>query len=90
MKPQQWWKKNPKNSDGNIKWNHLIPAGIYVIDRNWCLGSIQLESNNKTDSLITSKYLYKMLIQSLNNQQFIPLPTASSARRTFNILNAIQ
>jgi hypothetical protein len=89
LKTEQWWKKTPVNSISNINitYNDKIPSGIYIIDKQFCKYSIKLSSNNKTDTLIDSQYLYIMLKHSINQKLFIALPSPNKQLK-FNILNA--
>jgi hypothetical protein len=89
LKSEKWWKKNPIQSVSNIKitYNDEIPSGIYLIDKQFCKYYIKLTSNNKTDTLIESQYLYIMLKRSISQQLFIGLPSPNKELK-FNILNA--
>jgi hypothetical protein len=77
LKNQIWWKKSPKKPSRNVAYSREIRAGIYLIDKDFCKQHVLLTSNNKTNSLVSSEYLYIMLLNSINNDLFIefPLPT---------------
>jgi len=47
----QWWK----NKNG---YTDVIKSGFYIIDKNFCKKNIKLTSNNKSDSVIETKYIY--------------------------------
>jgi len=66
LKTEQWWK-NGMNND-------IIKSGIYIIDKKYCKKYITLTSNNKTNDLIDSHKLYKMLKRSIQQNHFIELP----------------
>ena len=89
LKSEQWWKNTPKKTVSNIQvtYNDTIPAGIYIIDKQFCKYYVKLSSNNKTDTLIESPFLYIMLKRSLHLNLYISLPVPN-AQLTFNILNA--
>lgn len=89
LKTEQWWKKNPNTTNSGIKiiYNDIIPSGIYIIDKQFCKHYIKLASNNKTNTLVESPYLYIMLKRSLTLQLFIELPDPNNTV-SFNILNA--
>lgn len=89
LKSEKWWEKNPKQTHSNIKivYNDVMPAGIYIIDKQFCKYYINLKSNNKTNTLIESQYLYIMLKRSISQQLFISLPEPNKDLK-FNILNA--
>ncbi len=75
LKEQQWWKKSPiKPLFNDVVYSTSIPAGIYLIDKEFCKRSVKLSSNNKTNTLIESEYLYIMLLSSINNDLFIEFP----------------
>lgn len=75
LKNQVWWKKSPVSPKfNNVQYSINIPAGIYLIDKEFCKRSIVLSSNNKTNTLIDSEYLYIMLLNSINNDLFIEFP----------------
>ena len=88
-KEEQWWKKNPKQIKCpiKIKYTHKIPRGVYIIDKKYCKYYVELSSNNKTNTLIDSQYLYIMLVRSINQKLFINLPKPNNKIK-FNILNA--
>lgn len=86
MKSQRWWKTAPKNHTSS-GWNSIIPMGIYFVSSVWCKCNISISSNNKTNTLITSTNLYKMLIYSLRNNVYIELPSYTN-QLEFRILNA--
>ena len=65
IKSVQWWKTRPKKKiDENVEYNTLVKSGIYLIDKEYCKEHVKLSKNNKTNSLITSQYLYLMLFNS--------------------------
>ena len=75
-----WWKKSPKlKSQEDILYNDMVPAGFYLVDKDFCKKNIKLSSNNKTNTLIQSQDLYWMLqysrSQGLSVTLPIPLPT---------------
>lgn len=85
LKTCKWWKmKYPIIFGEQINFGITIPAGIFIIDKNYCRYKVMLSSNNKTNSLIDSKYLYMMLIDSMRRDMFIKLPKESK-KYTFDI-----
>jgi hypothetical protein len=62
LKSQKW-----------LKTSKFIPSGLYFIPNDFCKQNIQLKQNNKTNSLIDSKNLYKMLEYSLENNLCIQI-----------------
>jgi hypothetical protein len=90
LKSGQWWKKPcQKNNliNENIIYNDCIKSGIYLINKNYCRDNVKLSSNNKTDKMIESLYVYKMLKNSIENDLYIELPEPDKTI-TFNICNA--
>jgi len=85
----QWWKKRDpvKKPELNINYRDVIHSGIYIVDKQFCKYYINLKSNNKTNTLIESQYLYIMLKRSISQQLFISLPDPNKELK-FNILNA--
>ena len=89
LKSDKWWRKNPTEIVSKIKitYNDTIPSGIYIIDKQFCKYYIQFTSNNKTNTLIDSQYLYIMLKRSISLKCWIELPIPDNMVE-FNILNA--
>lgn len=88
LKTEQWWKKNPKQkTSAKITYDDVVPAGIYIIDKQFCKKNITLSSNNKTDTLIDSQQLYIMLKRSMFQNLWIEMPKPNKQLQ-FNILNA--
>ena len=89
LQTQTWWKSKPNKiiSNKNITYNDEIKTGIYFIDKKYCKMFIKLSSNNKTNSLIDSQYLYLMLKRSMMLKLYIELPKPNKTI-DFNILDA--
>lgn len=91
LKSQRWWIKSPMTNNIcsliKIEYNDIIPSGFYIIDKNFCKKHIILKSNNKTNSLIESQYLYIMLKRSIQLKTFICIPEPNESSN-FNILKA--
>jgi hypothetical protein len=89
LKTEKWWKTKPNKIISNkiITYNDEIKSGIYFIDKKYCKRYIKLSSNNKTNSLIDSQYLYFMLKRSIMLRLYIELPTPNK-NIEFNILQA--
>ena len=88
LKTEQWWKISPKNRyNERIVYNTTMESGIYLIDNKYCKKFVKLSTNNKTNTLIESQYLYTMLKRSLFQQLFIKIPLPNKVV-TFNILDA--
>ena len=89
LKTEQWWKNKPNkiNANDNINYTNIIKSGIYLIDKDYCKNHVKLSNNNKTNTLITSEYLYKMLNYSIANNLYIDIPKPNKVIE-FNILNA--
>ena len=58
-------------------FTEIIKSGFYLIDKDYCKNNITLISNNKSNSIIKSKDIYKMIQYSLTNNLFIELPKIS-------------
>ena len=87
-KSEQWWKKPIKDDKIKYKVNSytdMIPAGIYLVDKQFCKKNVVLSSNNKTNSLIESQYLYGMMKRSLDKSMFIELPIPNK-KLAFNFI----
>lgn len=78
LKSGKWWQ------NGN---NDIIGAGLYFVNKNYCSKYIKLSSNNKTNSLISSDFVYNMLLDSIRKKKFIKIPN-NNRIYTFNILKA--
>jgi hypothetical protein len=89
LKTEKWWKKNPTKSNIKITYNDTIPSGIYIIDKQFCKYFVELSSNNKTNTLIESQYVYRMIKRSISQNLCIDLPAPNNNLK-FNILNAFE
>lgn len=93
LKTEQWWKSAPKGTlPDEIVSNFFstpIKAGIYFVSHNYCKANVCLASNNKTNSLIETIPLYKMLKQSIAENMVIEFPNDFPVTR-FNILSAFE
>lgn len=78
LKTGRWWKKEN---------NKIIYSGIYIIDKEYCIEYVKLSSNNKTNSLISSEFVYEMLIHCIDKKKFIKIPECNKTYE-FNILNS--
>lgn len=88
LKEQIWWKKSPiKPLFNDVVYSTSVPAGIYLIDKEFCKRSVKLSSNNKTNTLIESEYLYLMLLSSINNNLFIEFPKPDNNVREIDFTN---
>ena len=74
LKSEQWWKRGPKDEVTNIDYTKNMLKGIYIVDKEFCRQNIKISTNNKSNTLITQKYLYMMLNRSIENNCFIQLP----------------
>jgi hypothetical protein len=87
---EKWWKTEPtKKIPTKIKtsYSDTIPAGFYIVNKNFCKSYVKLNKNNKTNSLIENQYLYLMLQNSLRTKRFIALPPPNQ-ELVFTISNA--
>lgn len=88
LKEGKWWKRKvPKDEHKNINFFENIPAGIFLIDKYYCKENVMLSTNNKTNTLIESKYLYMMLQHSITSNLYIQFPKLKN-KYTFDILSA--
>ena len=87
LKTQQWWKKKQNNTTNDDNYNDVITSGIYLINKYFCKKNIILSNNNKTNSLIDSINLYKMIKHSITMNLYLEIPSANKDIE-FNILNA--
>lgn len=88
LKTCKWWKRKPSSCiDDGIDFTKTIPAGIYIVDKYYCKNKVVLASNNKTNSLIDSKYLYMMLYNCMERGHYMTLPEESK-KYTFDILQS--
>lgn len=88
LKTELWWKTKPKTDvNKNIAYNKPVKAGIYIIDKNYCNRYIKLASNNKTNTMITSNHLYRMINSSIIQNLYINIPDPNIVYN-FDILNA--
>jgi hypothetical protein len=87
LKTEKWWEKKPLKTHGNLNYTNTIKSGIYLLDKDFCKKTVNLVSNNKTDTMIKNVFLYGLLQNSLEKDLFIEFP-APSKILDFNILNA--
>lgn len=57
LKTQRWCKKPSKTQKSSDCFN-IIKAGIYLLDKEYCKRIVKLGSNNKTNALVKSVFLY--------------------------------
>lgn len=83
------WYKNQKKSENlpDDYYNKNIPAGIFLINKDYCKDNIILTSNNKTNSFIDNMNLYRMLMNSIESDLYIKLPPINKILN-FNIMNS--
>ena len=81
----QWWKK--KLPESHISYCDTIMAGMYIIPKNYCKRNITLSSNNKTDTRINKRELYKMLHYSISQNLYLEFPPPNKNIK-FDILRA--
>lgn len=74
LNSDQWWKTKPKKADNEIVYNNIVNSGIYLIDKDYCKSNIKLKKNNKSNSVIDSTNLYKMIDNCVKNDLYIRLP----------------
>ena len=90
LRTSKWWVNSPNiKCNEKITFNDTIPSGIYLIDKKFCKRYVKLSSNNKTDTLIDSQYLYLMLKRSLSQKLFIEIPEPNEIL-TFSIRAGIK
>ena len=71
----RWWKKTPNNpSSKSYTWNQVIYSGIYVVDTFKSSNFLVLKSNNKSNSIIDSKDMFRMLVDAANDGFFVKIP----------------
>ncbi len=65
----KWWK----NKIEDIDYTKTIKSGFYFVSKYFCSKNIKLSSNNKSNSIIDSKNLYKILLNSIDNNMFVEI-----------------
>lgn len=80
LNTSNWWKKLPGYSE-------CIHSGFYFVDPQWCKDNVTLSSNNKTNTLICKKDVYKMIQYAKASGTFIPFPNTPQTCK-FDILSA--
>ena len=60
-----------------------MPSGIFIIDKYYCKNHVILNSNNKTNTLIESKYLYMMLNNCIKQGLHIQFPECTKKYITY-------
>lgn len=72
---KRWWKNGPKNPrHESIEWNREIKSGFYFIDVARASYYIQLTANNKSDAIIDSQDMYRMLVDASDEGNFVEVP----------------
>ena len=102
LKTEQWWKSRPRpakpaiqgsagghssDSESLVEYNQIMPSGIFLVDKYFCKQHIALSSNNKTNTLIDSKSLYRMLHHSVCQNLYVEIPPPNETI-PFDILHA--
>ena len=81
LKSGKWWVKGPKNPLKDIDYTRIIPAGLYIIDKDWAKNNIVISTkSNKTNAKIDKHYVYEALITSMENKTFLELPDHMNVR----------
>ena len=71
----KWWVNGPAAPrHQSIEWNREIKSGFYIIDMRKAADYIELKSNNKSDSIIDSQDMYRMLTEAVNEEGFVEIP----------------
>jgi hypothetical protein len=73
---EQKWAQGPTkqfNDHDKEYYTDIMPCGFYLVNK-CCQNWTKLTQNNKTNSLVDSKYVYEMLKTAKENDLFIPLP----------------
>ena len=80
LKGEKWWKQKPGFTDE-------IKSGIYLVDASFCRKHVDIDQNNKTNTLIKPDNVYKMIKHSIERDLFIELPPPNRTFQ-FDILSA--
>ena len=48
--------KKPLKTHGNLNYTNNIKSGIYLLDKDFCKKTVNLVSNNKTDTMIKNVF----------------------------------
>ena len=71
----RWWKNAPANPSSNsYTWNQKICSGIYVANLSEASKYLILKSNNKSDSIIDSQGMFRILVDAKRGGNFIEIP----------------
>lgn len=71
----KWWKGSPKNPNHkSIVWNQEISSGFYVINMVKAAKYIVLKQNNKSDAIINSQDMYRMLLETVEEGNYVKIP----------------
>lgn len=88
---KQWWKRGPKQQNHDlITWNREVKSGFYIINMVRAAEFIVLKQNNKSDAIIDSQDMYRMLLESVEAGNFVEVPEPNKVGRlrfSFNYEN---
>ena len=72
---KKWYKNGPQNPvHESIDWKREIKSGFYFIDVVSASEYIELKSNNKSDAIIDSQDMYRMLVDAVDEGNFVEIP----------------
>ena len=71
----KWWKGSPKNPNHNsIVWDREISSGFYIINMDKAARYIVLKQNNKSDAIIDSQDMFRMLLETVEEGNYVKIP----------------
>jgi len=77
LKAGKWWRSKPHRA-------RTIPMGFFLINHVYCKRYVTLKKNNKTNSLIDTDELYRMITYAMDHSWCVKLPTPCIDRFTFS------
>lgn len=76
-KEGKWWRHKPQ-------FDQYIPMGFFLLDPAYCNAHVCLKTNNKTNSLIDTEDLYKIIIHAMDKGEVLELPPPCTNRFSFS------
>ena len=72
---KRWWKGGPGSpAHDSIVWNKEVKSGFYIVNMVTASEFIDLKQNNKSNAIIDSQDMYRMLLEAVEEGNFVEIP----------------
>ena len=71
----QWWRGKPVTpAHDSMVWNRPVKSGFYLVNMVRASEYISLKQNNKSNAIIDSQDMYRMLVEAVEEGNFVEIP----------------